>query len=228
MDPTVPAAPAYLVFDTESIPDGRLLALVKYAETTSLRRRRSSAGPRGSTPGCRRRGSDFVPVAFQYPVATCVLRVGADYRLQALTCLDAPQVSAPARSSSNSGPASALSREARQGGPAGHLQWPRLRSAADGAGGVRYGVSAKEHFALSRKRVEGWHLDLMEYLSSAGRLPYFPACSTCCPSCWVSPARWRSAATKFIPCFWRGKLQEINDYCMFDTLDTFLSCSASG
>src|SRR5215212_7082737 len=35
-------------------------------------------------------GSDFLPVSFQIPVGVCVLRVGTDFTLQALTCLDAP------------------------------------------------------------------------------------------------------------------------------------------
>src|SRR5437016_822062 len=91
--PTQPATlarPAYLVFDTETVPDGRLLAMVKYPQEPlspeqAVERARQEA--RGQSPT----GSDFIPVSFQYPVATCVLRVGSDFGLQAITCLDAPQ-----------------------------------------------------------------------------------------------------------------------------------------
>src|SRR5438270_12405 len=84
------AKPAYLVFDTESVPDGRLLNLVKYSAeaispTEAVERARQEA--RELSPSA----SDFIPVTFQIPIATCVLRVGADYGLQAITCLDAPQ-----------------------------------------------------------------------------------------------------------------------------------------
>src|SRR5437879_562484 len=82
--------PGYLVFDTESVPDGRLLALVKYAgdgigPEEAVRRAQTEARERSFS------GSDFLPVSFQVPVATCVLRVGGDFRLQGLTCLDAPE-----------------------------------------------------------------------------------------------------------------------------------------
>src|SRR5205823_4210728 len=85
--PTPPVS-AYLVFDTESVPDGQLLSLVKYPEqdvtpVDAIERAREEARRQSS------RGSDFIPVAFQYPVATCVLRAGADFTLQAITCLDA-------------------------------------------------------------------------------------------------------------------------------------------
>src|SRR5262245_60938999 len=82
--------PAYLIFDTESVPDGKLLARVKYSGDSlspeeAIRRAQAEAREKSFT------GSDFLPVTFQYPVATCVLRVGSDYRLQQITCLDAPE-----------------------------------------------------------------------------------------------------------------------------------------
>src|SRR5437588_6254507 len=86
----IQARPAYLVFDTETVPDGRLLAMVKYPHDKlgpeqAVERAREEARGQSAT------GSDFIPVSFQYPVATCVLRVGSDFGLQAITCLDAPQ-----------------------------------------------------------------------------------------------------------------------------------------
>ncbi len=67
--------PGYLIFDTESVPDGRLLALVKYAgdrvgPEEAIRRAQAEARERSFS------GSDFLPVSFQVPVATCVLRAG--------------------------------------------------------------------------------------------------------------------------------------------------------
>src|SRR5947209_2383470 len=66
------AVPLYLVLDTESIPDGHLLSLVKYPneELTPLEavERAREEARRSSL-----KGSDFVPVAFQYPIAACVL-----------------------------------------------------------------------------------------------------------------------------------------------------------
>src|SRR5947209_14957931 len=84
------APPAFLILDTESIPDGKLLSQTKYPGENlpaeeAVKRAQEEARERSKD------GSDFLPVAFQYPVAVCVARVGSDYRLQALTCLDSPQ-----------------------------------------------------------------------------------------------------------------------------------------
>ena len=84
------AAPAFLILDAESVPDGRLLARVKYPDENLSPEEaiaRAQAEARDRSPG----GSDFLPVSVHYPVAVCVLRAGADFGLQELTCLDAPQ-----------------------------------------------------------------------------------------------------------------------------------------
>jgi predicted PolB exonuclease-like 3'-5' exonuclease len=219
MDPTVSAAPAYLVFDTESVPDGRLLGLVKYAEdhvtpAEAVERAREEARLLSA------KGSDFVPVAFQYPVATCVLRVGADYRLQALTCLDAPQYR-PRKIVEQFW--AGVSRYREKLGKAVQLvtfngrgfDLPLMELAA-----FRYGVSAREHFALSRKRVEGWHLDLMEWMSSAGAYRISGGLDML-SKLLGKPGKMEVRGDKVYPMFLEGKLQEINDYCMFDTLDTY-------
>src|SRR5437867_7260482 len=80
---------AFLVVDCESIPDGRLLNLIKYpgqdlSDTDAIEKAREEARQNSHT------GSDFIPHTFQIPVAVCVLRVGDDFSLQAVKCIDAP------------------------------------------------------------------------------------------------------------------------------------------
>src|SRR5947207_3224082 len=82
--------PAYLIMDTESVPDGRLLAAVKYANDNlppdvAIRRAQAEAREQSYS------GSDFLPVTFQYPVAVCILRVGSDFTLQKINRLAEPQ-----------------------------------------------------------------------------------------------------------------------------------------
>src|SRR5262249_23058802 len=80
---------AFLVLDTESVPDGRLIGRVKYpGEELSPEDAvaRAQAEARERWPA----GSDFLPVSFHYPGAVCVIRVASDFRLEAVTCLDAP------------------------------------------------------------------------------------------------------------------------------------------
>src|SRR5437588_1680018 len=80
----------YLVLDTESVPDGRLLAKVKYPGE-NLPPEEAIQRAQAEARELSRDGSDFLPVTFHFPVAVCVLRVAADFTLQALTCLDAPE-----------------------------------------------------------------------------------------------------------------------------------------
>jgi len=158
--------PAYLVFDTESVPDGKLLARVKYGEDglsheEAITRAQAEAREKSHT------GSDFLPVTFQYPVATCVLRVGSDYRLQQITCLDAPEFR----------PRKIVEEFWRRLGKSRETYGRRLRLVTFNGRGFdlpllelaafRYGCSGREHFA-DRKRFDSWHLDLMEFLTNYG------------------------------------------------------------
>ena len=75
------APPAYLILDTESVPDGKLLGKVRFPDETltpeeAVSRAQADARSRSHD------GSDFLPVTFQYPVAICVIRVGSDFVLR--------------------------------------------------------------------------------------------------------------------------------------------------
>src|SRR5262245_50140947 len=80
-------ATAFLILDTESVPDGRLIGRVKYPGE-DLDPEEAIARAQAEARAASRDGSDFLPVTFQYPVAACVLRVAGDFSLQALACLD--------------------------------------------------------------------------------------------------------------------------------------------
>src|SRR5262245_51998421 len=84
----MPADAAYLVIDTESVPDGALVAAVKYPGEKLTP---DKAVDRYREELLETNKSDFVPQTFQVPVAVCVVRVGADFEIQHVACLDAPQ-----------------------------------------------------------------------------------------------------------------------------------------
>jgi predicted PolB exonuclease-like 3'-5' exonuclease len=212
--PGAPGPPtAFLVLDTESVPDGRLLKKVKYpgedvAPEEAIRRAQEEARLRA------RDGSDFLPVTFQYPVAVCVLRVGRDFGLQALSCLDAPQFR-PAEivRAFWKGVAHYKANLVTFNGRAFDL--PLLELAA-----FRYGCSAREHFESSRNRYRGNHLDLFDWLCNYG------ACRLAGGLDLLSkilgkPGKMEVTGDQVYTLHQAGKLQEINDYCMFDTLDTY-------
>ncbi|HJT79517.1 MAG TPA: 3'-5' exonuclease, partial [Gemmataceae bacterium] len=206
-------ATAFLVLDTESVPDGRLLHQVKYPDE-ELTPEQAVARAQEEARANSRDGSDFLPVTFQYPVAVCVLRVGSDFALQGLKCLDAPHFR-PAE----------IVRQFWQG--VGHYRPKLVTFNGRGfdlplleLGAFRYGCSAREHFYNSRNRYNGNHLDLFDWLSNYG------ACRLAGGLDLLSkllgkPGKMGVAGDQVYSMYLAGKLQEINDYCLCDTLDTY-------
>jgi predicted PolB exonuclease-like 3'-5' exonuclease len=210
---------AYLVIDTESVPDGDLLSKVKYADL-DLQPEEAVGRAQAEARALSHTGSDFLPVTFQYPVAACVLRVGLDFSLQALTCLDAP-LFRPRKIVENfwNGVNSYRTKLGERiklitfNGRGFDL--PLLELAA-----FRYGVNGREHFASSRRRFDGWHHDLMDWLTNfnayrlAGGLNLLSKLLG-------KPGKMQVQGDMVYQLYLAGQIQQINDYCMYDTLDTF-------
>lgn len=209
------APPAFLVFDTETVPDGRLLRQVKYPQEAisaeeAVRRAQAEARERSTT------NSDFLPVTFHYPVAVCALRVGGDFRIQALACLDAPlfrtreMVEVFWRGLARYHKAKLVTFNGRG------FDLPLMELMA-----FRYGLAAPEYFARGRNRYNG-HLDLMEFFSNfgacrmAGGLNLFSKVLG-------RPGKMDVSGDKVYALYQEGRIQEINDYCAFDTLDTYFT-----
>lgn len=206
---------AYLVLDTESIPDGKLLGLVRYADeglTVEQAIERAQAEARENS----RDGSDFLPVTFQFPVSVCVARVGADFRLQALACLDAPQfrtremVELFWRGIDQHYSKATLVTFNGRG-----FDLPLLELAA-----FRYGCASREYFRAGRHRFTGQHLDLMDWLGNFGGARLSGGLNLL-SKLLGKPGKMGVAGHQVYGMFRAGKLQEINDYCMADTLDTY-------
>ena len=159
--------PRHFSSSTPSVPDGKLLSQVKYAADNLAPEEaiaRAQAEARAASPT----NSDFLPVTFQIPIAVCVSRVGTDYALQNLACLDAPQFRP--RKIVESFWAGVATYRAKYRDRIKLVTFngrgfdlPLLELAA-----FRYGVCGKEHFVSSRKRFDGWHLDLMDWLCNFG------------------------------------------------------------
>jgi predicted PolB exonuclease-like 3'-5' exonuclease len=204
---------AFLVLDTESVPDGRLIGRVKYPEEKldpeeAIRRAQAEARERSFT------GSDFLPVSFQYPVAVCVLRVGADFRLQALKCLDAPHFR-PREIVRQFWLGVACYKAKLVSFNGRGFDLPLLELAA-----FRYGCSGRDHFYNSRNRYGGNHLDLMDWLGNYG------ACRLSGGLDLLSkmlgkPGKMEVSGDQVYEMYRAGRLQDINDYCLCDTLDTY-------
>lgn len=212
------APPAYLIIDTESVPDGKLLAKVKFdgeqlTPEDAVCRAQEEARERSFN------GSDFLPVTFQYPIAVCVLRVGSDFGLQSISCLDAPRFRP--RKIVETFWAGVTNYKARVrdirlvtfNGRCFDL--PLLEMAA-----FRYGASGRDHFSSSRRRFDGWHLDLCDWLTNYGAMRMAGGLNLL-SKLLGKPGKMDVQGDMVYQMHLQGRLQEINDYCMFDTLDTY-------
>jgi predicted PolB exonuclease-like 3'-5' exonuclease len=211
------ATTAFLILDTESIPDGRLLAKVKYASenlTPEQAVERAQAEARDQS----RDGSDFLPVTFQVPVAVCVLRVANDFSIQRLTCLDEPEY---------------RTKEIVHQFWKGVALYPRAKLVTFNGRGFDmpllelaafdHGISARDYFASSRNRFQGNHLDLFDWLTNYGAFRLVGGLNMMaqrgdtprgCGKLGVDGSQVHAL-------YKEGRQREINEYCMFDTLDTY-------
>ena len=211
--------PAFLIIDTESIPDGKLLARVKYA-AENLSPEEAVARAQAEAREASYTNSDFLPVTFQIPIAVCVLRIGSDYTLQNLSCLDAPQFR-PRKIvdhfwiGMNSYRSKYRDRIKLVTYNGRGFDLPLLEMAA-----FRYGVSCRDHFTVGRKRFDGWHLDLMEWFTNYGGYRMVGGLNLL-SKLLGKPGKMDVQGDMVYQLHQAGKIQEINDYCMFDTLDTY-------
>jgi len=88
-----------------------------------------------------------------------------------------------------------------------------------------HGCSARDYFQRSRNRYNGKHLDLMDWLSNTGACRVAGGLSMMAQrSAGGVPAgcgKLDVAGDRVYQMYKAGQLQEINDYCVFDTLDTY-------
>ncbi|MFO0807129.1 MAG: 3'-5' exonuclease [Gemmataceae bacterium] len=205
---------AFLVVDTESVPDGRLLAQVKYPgqdiePADAIERAREEARQTSYN------GSDFLPVSFQVPIAVAVVRVGNDFSLEQVACLDAPQfrpreiVRKFWLGVDRYTKAKLVTFNGRG------FDMPMLELAA-----FRHGLSLRDYCQKSRNRFGGNHIDLLDWLTNFG------ACRLAGGLNLLSkmlgkPGKMEVAGDQVYRMFLDGRIQEINDYCLCDTLDTY-------
>jgi predicted PolB exonuclease-like 3'-5' exonuclease len=207
--PEVVPRTAFLILDTESIPDGELLASVKFPgktpdEAIELARQEALAA----------NGSDFLPVSFQIPVAVCVLRVGADFQLQSLALLDAPQFR-PLHIAAKFWHGVKLYSNAKLVTFNGRrFDLPLLELAA-----FRHGLTATEYLHTSRHRYGG-SLDLLDWLTNFGAVRLNGGLDLLAKIL-GKPGKMEFDGSMVLQMHREGRLAEINQYCLCDTLDTY-------
>jgi predicted PolB exonuclease-like 3'-5' exonuclease len=144
-----------------------------------------------------------------------VLRVGADFSLQALKCVDAP-LYRPREIAKSFWLGLSFYTKCKLVTFNGRcFDLPLLELAA-----FRYGCPAREYFARGRNRYNG-DLDLMDWFTNFGASRGFPGGLDVLAKLIGKPGKMDVSGDQVYEMYKAGKYQEINDYCMFDTLDTY-------
>ncbi len=206
----------YLVFDIETIPDGRLIQKTKYPDETltdeeAVQRARVEARAMSST------GSDFLSLSLQMPVAVCVAKVAADFRLMSLNCLDEPHY---------------RTAELVRGFWRGLEHYKATLVSFNGRGfdvpvlelaAFRYGYAVPHHFASKygpRYRYGEAHIDLMDFFTNHGAYRLAGGLNLLAKLL-GKPGKMDIQGADVYDLFRDGQFKAINDYCTYDVLDTY-------
>lgn len=209
--PDAAARTAFLVFDTESVPDGQLLADVKYPGENLTP---DQAIARAQQEAKAATGSDFLPVSFHVPVAVAVLRVAADYTLQDFALLDAPHFR-PRQIAETFWLGTSLHHRAKLVTFHGRrFDLPLMELAA-----FRYGLPLGDYVQTSRNRMSG-PLDLHDWLTDHGAVRISGGLDLLAKLV-GRPGKMGVRGADVHRLHAAGYVREVNDYCLCDALDTY-------
>lgn len=214
------ASVRYLVFDTESVADGELVAKLRYP---GEKLKPKEAVDRYRAELMAKHDSDFIPYTFQLPIAVAVAKVANDFRLIDVVALDEPKYRAHVltehfwRGWEKYGRPTLVSFNGRT------FDVPLLELAA-----FRFGLAIPTWFALQAKSFEqprnrfnlDAHIDLQELLTNFGS-SRFTGGLNLASNLLGKPGKMDVQGDMVQDMFNAGRLQEINDYCRCDVLDTY-------
>jgi 3'-5' exonuclease len=208
----------YLVFDIESIPDGKLIKKVKYSDQDIDEKKAVEKFQEEilTTSG----GSTlFIPVTFQYPISICTAKLKADFSLIEISQLDAPHFR-PAEmvkifwnEIENVYKEAALVTFNGRG-----FDIPLLELMA-----FRYGYSAKRHLKDkfgTRYRFGTRHFDIHDWLSNYNAIRMNGGLNLLAKTL-GKPGKIETKGDEVYDKYLADKVGEINDYCIHDVLDTY-------
>lgn len=217
-----PGKPAYLIFDTEAIADGDLISKIRYpkenlsADAAIARYRAELVAERGD-------GKDFIPHTFMLPISVAIGKVDAQFRLLDLTVLDSPAYRPHVITKkfwqgwSHYGRPTLVTFNGRG------YDIPLLELAA-----FRYGISLPAWFNYNGKSFDqarnrynmASHLDLHDVISNFGAVRMIGGLNLLA-NLIGKPGKSGVDGSQVQDMYIAGKVQEINDYCRCDVLDTY-------
>ena len=210
----------YLAFDIETVADGELVSRLRYpgdrlSPAAAIRRYRDEL--------LAKYESDFMPYTFQVPVSVAVGKIAADYRLLDLVVLDEPQFRPHV-----------ITEHFWRGWE--HYRRPTLVSFNGRTfdlplmelSAFRFGLSVPGWFNVTAKSFEQYrnrynldaHIDLQELLTNFGTTRFTGGLNLAA-NLLGKPGKMDVQGCMVQDMFDDGQLQQINDYCRCDLLDTY-------
>ncbi len=214
---------AFLVFDIETVTDGRLIQRIRYPEQPDLTPSRAVAAYRAQLLETSNGKSDFVPHTFHLPVSVAIAKVAVDFSLQEVRTLDRPrfrpQVIARTfwKGWSTYGQPTLVTFNGR------FFDLPVLELAA-----FRYGIAVPSWFNMTgasynqpRNRYNSnAHLDLQDVISNFGAT-HVNGGLNLCAQLLGKPGKMDTKGSMVQDLWEAGEHERIDDYCMCDALDTY-------
>lgn len=211
---------AYLIFDVEAVADGELVSGIRYPDQ-NLSAADAIAKYRAEL--IEQNGKDFMPYSFMLPISVAVAKVDAEYRLIDVCVLDAPQYRPEV-----------IAKHFWQGWQ--HYQYPTLVS-FNGRGydlpvlelaAFRYGYPVPAWFNTHAKAYEQCrnrynhdaHLDLCDLISNFGACRITGGLNLLAQLI-GKPGKTGIDGSMVQDYYNDGRVEEINDYCRCDVLDTY-------
>ncbi len=212
--------PAYLIFDVESVADGELVEKLRYPGR-GFTPREAVAQYRAEL--MEKYDNDFIPYTYQYPVSVAVAKVAADFRLIDLVVLDSPEYRPHVITEKFWRGWEAYNRPTLVSFNGRTFDLPLLELAA-----FRFGVSVPRWFDSSGPSYEQnrnrynvrTHLDLYELLTNFG-CARFTGGLNLAANLLGKPGKMDIQGHMVQDLFDAGRLDQIQDYCRCDVLDTY-------
>ena len=210
----------FLVFDVESVADGRLVAKIRYPDeqiepTEAVRRYREELVAKYQ--------SDFIPYTYQVPVSVVAAKVASDFRLLDIVSLDEPRCRPHVITEKFWRGWEAYQRPTLVTFNGRSFDVPLLELAA-----FRFGVSVPgwfdshgPNFKQPRYRYNTEaHFDLYDLISNHGATRLAGGLNLLASQL-GKPGKMSVQGDMVQDLYDQGKLAEINDYCRCDVLDTY-------
>ncbi len=217
--------PSFLVFDIETVADGRLVQRVRFPDRPELTPAEAVALYREQLLAASGGKSDFVPHTFQVPVSIAIAKVAADSSLIEVRTLDRPKFRPQVITRSfwkgweKHGKPTLVTFNGR------FFDVPVLELCA-----YRYGLSVPDWFASTgpsynqpRNRYNSQaHLDLQDLLGNSGAV-HINGGLNLCAQLLGKPGKMGTKGDMVQQLWETGERERIDDYCMCDALDTYFT-----